>query len=90
MSSNKQWVVYVLELGNGAFYTGITNDLPARIKKHKEGKGSKYVRAHLPLRLVYVENVNNRLDASHREREIKKLGHAEKYVLVTSQGLRSK
>lgn len=87
---SKLWVVYILELKNGAFYTGITNDLPARIKKHKKGKGSKYVRAHLPLCLVYVEDTENRADAARREREIKKLGHVNKLSLVSTQSLRSK
>lgn len=80
----------MLELKNGAFYTGITNDVSARIKKHKEGKGSKYVRAHLPLCLVYVEEIGSRTDAARREREIKKLGHKKKLALVLTQNLRRK
>ena len=39
----KQWYVYILECGDGSFYTGVTTDIDARIKAHAEGKGSKCV-----------------------------------------------
>ena len=87
-TDTKTWRVYILELRNGAFYTGITNDLEARIKKHKEGTGSKYVRAHLPLCLVYVEEAGNRSEATRREREIKKFKRVKKLDLIIRGGLR--
>ena len=37
----KQWYVYILECQDGSFYTGVTNDVDARMKAHTEGKGSK-------------------------------------------------
>ena len=39
----KKWYVYILECQDGSFYTGVTNDVDARMKAHAEGKGSKYV-----------------------------------------------
>ena len=36
----KQWCVYILECGDGSYYTGISNDVDARMKAHAEGKGS--------------------------------------------------
>ena len=50
----------MIELSNRAYYTGITNDVHNRMKIHSAGKGSKYVRAHLPLRLIYLEEVGGR------------------------------
>lgn len=68
------WCVYVIELSNGAYYTGITNDLDKRIKTHARGKGSAYVKANLPiLNIMYVEYVANRSEASKREAEIKNM-----------------
>ncbi|NBU69061.1 MAG: GIY-YIG nuclease family protein [Verrucomicrobia bacterium] len=44
--------VYVLECGDGSFYTGWTNDLPRRVRTHQAGKGGKYTRSRLPVRLI--------------------------------------
>ena len=48
----QKWHVYILRCSNDAYYTGITKDISARLKKHKEGKGSKYVRSHLPFKFI--------------------------------------
>jgi len=81
VANSKDWVVYIIELSNGAYYTGITNDLTARLKKHSCGKGSKYVRSFLPLKLVYTEKHDDRSSASKREYKIKKLCKADKMAL---------
>lgn len=76
------WKVYILRLSNGAFYTGITNNIEDRMKAHKNSKGSKYVRAHLPFELVWVQETTNRSIASKIEAKIKKLSHNSKEALV--------
>ena len=76
------WAVYVLELSNGHYYTGITNDLDKRLKAHRTGKGSKCVRAHLPFVLVFTEKYSTKSVALKREAEIKKFSHYQKSVLI--------
>lgn len=46
---------YILECSDGSFYTGWTNNLEKRINCHNKGKGAKYTRGRLPLKLVYFE-----------------------------------
>ena len=46
------WSVYVLECGDGSYYTGVTNDLTRRLDAHRAGKASKYTRCRLPVRLA--------------------------------------
>ena len=46
------WSVYVLECGDGSYYTGVTNDLTRRLDQHRAGKASKYTRSRLPVRLA--------------------------------------
>ena len=82
-----KWLVYILELSNGSYYTGITNDLDRRIKKHKSGKGSKYVRSHLPFSVVYRESALNRSVASKREFKIKKLTRKQKEQLIKERSM---
>ena len=87
------WCVYVIELSNDAYYTGITNNLDRRIKTHSKGKGSAYVKANLPIRnIMYVEYVANRSEASKREIEIKNMRRDLKVRLAFSDknSLRSK
>jgi putative endonuclease len=78
----KKWIVYILELNDGSYYTGITNDLDKRLEAHKSGKGSKYVRSRLPFRVVYICYEQNRSGASKSEINIKKLSRKKKELLV--------
>ena len=72
----------MLHLNNDAYYTGITNNLPKRLKTHEIGKGSKYVRGRLPFSVVYIQHTANRSEASKREAAIKKLTRAQKIELI--------
>jgi len=83
------YYVYVLACKDGVFYTGYTQDVEARMKLHKLGRGAKYVKTHQPKKVVYVEEFETRSEAMKREREIKRLTHAEKLKL-TSARLREK
>jgi len=77
------YILYILRCANNSLYTGITNDLSARLDKHRMGKGSKYVRANLPFKLVYQETLADKSSALKRELEIKGLTKAQKEKLVT-------
>ena len=78
------WSVYILELYDGSYYTGCTNNLEKRLKVHSEGKGSKYVKTRLPIvSVVHLEEgFENRSEAQKREAEIKKLTRKEKEKLI--------
>lgn len=72
----------MLRCNNGAYYTGSTKNLEKRYKAHSSGRGAKYTARHLPVALVYFEDVLGPLQALAREREIKKLNHAQKEALA--------
>lgn len=74
----KQWCVYILECGDGSFYTGVTNDIDARMKAHAEGKGSKYVYKKGFRKLLYAKPCKNKSDACKCEYAIKKLPRKDK------------
>lgn len=76
------YYVYILECADKSLYTGWTLDLDNRLKKHNEGKASKYTRARLPVKLVYYELLDNKIDAQRREWRIKKLSRNEKLQLI--------
>lgn len=84
IQSKGKYFVYILECGDGSFYTGITNDLEKRLKSHNNGKASKYTRARLPVNLIYCEPSENKGLALSRELIIKKLNRKEKEALVAT------
>lgn len=86
-SMDKQWVLYILECKDGSLYTGITDDLPRRLKAHSSGRGAKYTRGRGPLVLRYTERCENHSAALRREVQVKRLSREEKLGLCrTWQG----
>ncbi|MCR5405128.1 MAG: GIY-YIG nuclease family protein [Butyrivibrio sp.] len=80
---NKNYT-YLVECADGSLYCGWTNDLTRRINVHNEGKGAKYTRPRLPVRLVYFEEFETKEEAMSREWSIKQLTRAKKLKLVHS------
>lgn len=78
---DKQWVVYILECGDGTLYTGITDDMERRLRLHAQGKGAKYTRGRGPLTLRYREKCPDHSTALKREAQIKRLARKEKLAL---------
>jgi len=77
------WWVYLAIGCDGKLYCGISTDTEQRIKEHNESKrGSKWARAHRPLRLVYEEHAGSKSAALKRERQIKAMRAAAKRQLA--------
>ncbi|MDD4169484.1 MAG: GIY-YIG nuclease family protein [Desulfotomaculaceae bacterium] len=75
---------YILQCNDGSYYTGWTTNLAARLKVHNEGKGARYTRSRLPVRLVYWEAHPDRSTAMRREAIIRKLKRNDKIRLIRS------
>ena len=73
---------YILECADGTLYTGWTNDLEKRLETHNAGKGGKYTRTRLPVRMVYAEAHEDKREAMRREYRIKQMPRAEKIRLL--------
>ena len=74
--------VYLLRCADGSLYCGWTTDPEARLAAHNSGRGAKYTRSKLPVKLVYLEAYEDRHEALSREWHIKRMSHAEKEKLV--------
>lgn len=83
-ASERTWRVYILRCAGGSLYTGITNDLSARLRAHQEGRGARYTRGRLPVELVHSEEAPSRGAATRREIAIKRLRRSAKLGLATS------
>lgn len=72
---------YILECSDGTYYTGWTTDPARRLRQHNLGQGARYTRSRRPVRLVYVEELADRVTAMKRERAIKALSRGQKEKL---------
>jgi putative endonuclease len=76
---------YILQCGDGSFYTGWTNNLARRYRQHRTGNGGRYTRAHCPVTLVYFERQEDAGAARRREAAIKQLPRSKKAELVAGK-----
>lgn len=83
-----RWYVYILRCRNNSLYTGITNNLKARLAKHQAGTGAKYTRSFGPVKLVYTQAMRNATFARQREVSIKSLSKRAKEKLVKDFSLK--
>ncbi len=78
----RPWFLYLLRCRDGSLYTGVTTDVPRRLRQHEHGKGGAYTRSRLPVRLLYQENHSDRSSALRREAQIKGWPPADKRRLA--------
>lgn len=78
------YFVYLLKCKDGSIYTGITNDLDERMRKHRAGIASKYTRSRGFAKLLYVEEYGTKGGALRREAEIKRWKRDKKLFLARS------
>lgn len=74
--------VYILEASDGTYYTGWTNNLDSRYRKHCRGLGAKYTRSKKRLKLIYVEEFGDKQAAMQREYAIKQWSRQQKIDLI--------
>ena len=67
---------------DNSIYSGYAVDPHKRELVHNSGKGAKYTRARLPVKLVYYEEFEDKKEALKREREFKKYTHIEKEQII--------
>ena len=81
---NAKGYMYILECGDGSFYTGSTKDLRLRMEQHNNGEGAEYTKNNLPVKLVYYETFDRIDSAFNREKQIQKWSRAKKLALIKS------
>jgi putative endonuclease len=63
-------------------YIGVTNSLQKRLKQHRNGEGSSFVKAYGVHRLVYVESYERAEEAITREKQLKRWKRDWKIELI--------
>jgi len=78
----KKHFTYIVECSDGSLYTGWTIDIDKRIKVHNSGKGAKYTRTKLPVRLVASWCFETQSEAMKWEWFLKQLPRLQKLKLI--------
>lgn len=79
------WYVYMLRCSDNSLYTGSTTDLKRRESMHNSGKGAKYTKSRLPVRMVYSEPCEDKSQALKRECALKRLTKVQKEMLISGK-----
>lgn len=74
--------MYVLECADGTLYTGYTTDVERRLSTHNAGKGAKYTRARLPVKLLYQESFPSKQEAQSAEAYFKQKTRLQKLAYI--------
>jgi len=82
VASGTKWVTYMVTCSDGTIYTGATNNLEKRLKAHNSGKGAKYTKTRLPVKLASVFLQLNKSDAMKLEYKIKQLSRNDKLDII--------
>lgn len=76
--------MYILELKNGLYYTGMTWSPVIRFEQHLSGLGSKFTAKYGVNRMVYLEEHDDIEVARMREIQIKDFSRKKKKELISS------
>lgn len=72
----------MLRCTGNRIYTGYAVNVKARFKEHCSGKGAKFTRAFLPIRILKTFELKSKNEALRLETRIKKLSKSQKELLV--------
>ena len=78
----KRAFVYILRCADRTFYIGTAKDVKVRVANHNAGKGAKYTRPRLPVRVVWQEGPMSLTRALRREYQLKQLTRPQKQALI--------
>jgi putative endonuclease len=89
--SMAQWHLYMIRTRGGDLYTGVATDVSRRLEEHREGggRGSRYLRGRMPLRLVFERRIGDRSLALKAESRLKRLRKSRKEQIARSNPTRS-
>lgn len=73
---------YLARCADGSLYAGTCIDPAEREATHNAGKGSKYARSRLPLKIIHLERFPTLSEARRREAEVKRWRKARKEELA--------
>ena len=81
------WFLYLVECSDHTYYCGITKNIAKRIGDHNKGRGAKYTKGRIPVKLMGFVEYDSRSAASQEEVRIKRLSRREKLEMIQNGGI---
>ena len=81
------YYTYMLRCKDNSIYTGMTNNIEERMKKHFSEKGAKYTKSHKPEKLEAVWKSKDKSLACKLEYQLKTLKKSDKERLINGERL---
>jgi len=76
------YYIYLIQCNDGSFYTGVTSNLKRRFQEHKTKSGSWHTKIYRPIKIIYTEEYQTKLEALEREKQIKGWRREKKLNLI--------
>jgi len=74
----QSWFVYLVRCRDGTLYTGVAIDVGRRVAEHNEGRGARYTRGRVPVRMVAASRAMEKRAAYRLEWQLKQLPARDK------------
>lgn len=81
------YYTYMIRCKDNSLYTGMTNNIENRLKKHISGKGAKYTKSHHAEKIEAAWRTKDKSLACKLEYQIKQLEKAQKEKLIKGERL---
>ncbi|MXV51512.1 GIY-YIG nuclease family protein [Pedobacter sp. HMF7647] len=79
----KLYTVYILRCADNSYYTGITNNIEARLQQHQQGiNETAYTHFRRPVELVFAEHFNDVNQAIAFEKQVKGWSRKKKEAII--------
>lgn len=85
--AESKYYIYILKCADNTFYIGSTNNVDKRLATHNAGKGAKYTKNRLPVKLLYFEEHLNKSEALKREYELKQMTRRKKEKFLSEKNI---
>lgn len=78
-----QYFVYILKCSDNSYYTGITNNIEARVSQHQSGCfPESYTHKRRPVELVFFCEFNDVMQAISFEKQVKGWSRKKKEAII--------
>lgn len=78
----KTYYVYIVQCSDQSYYTGMTNNIERRLYEHNQGINPDcYTYKRRPVKLMFVQDFNNPINAIAAEKQIKGWNRKKKEAL---------
>ena len=81
------YYTYMIRCKDNSIYTGMTNNVENRIKKHISGKGAKYTKSHQAEKIEAVWRCKDKSHACKLEYQLKHLTKQQKEEIISGKKL---